>query len=53
MFVSVLEVLVDTPWTALADDLGPEKVLFVRDPNAGLEAMVVVDNVACGHRFFI
>lgn len=31
-----------------ADDLGPYKVLLVREPRVGLEAMVVVDNVACG-----
>jgi glutamate dehydrogenase/leucine dehydrogenase len=36
------------PWPALADDLGPAKVLFVRDPGGGLEAVVVVDNTACG-----
>jgi glutamate dehydrogenase (NAD(P)+) len=35
-------------WPALADDLGPAKVLRVRDPAAALEAIVVVDNVACG-----
>ncbi len=30
------------------DELGPVKVLHVRDPSAGLRATVVVDNVACG-----
>jgi glutamate dehydrogenase/leucine dehydrogenase len=30
------------------DDLGPLKVLFLRDPGEGLEGVVVVDNVACG-----
>ena len=35
-------------WRDLADDLGPAKVLTLRDPQAGLEAMVVVDNVAAG-----
>ncbi len=32
----------------LADDLGPEKVLHIHRPGAGLKAIVVVDNVACG-----
>ncbi|MBI4520476.1 MAG: Glu/Leu/Phe/Val dehydrogenase [Gemmatimonadetes bacterium] len=31
-----------------ADDLGPAKVLWVREPGIGLEAITVVDNVACG-----
>lgn len=35
-------------WRDVADDLGPAKVLTIRDPQAGLEAMVVVDNVAAG-----
>jgi len=30
------------------DLLGPEKVVFVRDPRAGLNGIVVVDNTACG-----
>lgn len=30
------------------DDIGPAKVLFLRQPRAGLEAIVVVDNTACG-----
>ena len=32
----------------IGDDLGPEKILLLRQPRAGLEAIVVVDNVACG-----
>ncbi|MEZ4660123.1 MAG: Glu/Leu/Phe/Val dehydrogenase [Caldilineaceae bacterium] len=32
----------------LGDELGPEKVLLLRQPQVGLEAIVVVDNVACG-----
>ena len=32
----------------LGDELGPEKVLIIREPRIGLEAVVVVDNVACG-----
>lgn len=31
-----------------ADDLGPSKVVLIRDPDVALEAVVVVDNVACG-----
>ena len=33
---------------ATADDLGPSKTLRIHDARAGLEAIVVVDNVACG-----
>jgi glutamate dehydrogenase (NAD(P)+) len=32
----------------IGDDLGPAKVVLLREPRAGLEAVVVVDNVACG-----
>jgi glutamate dehydrogenase/leucine dehydrogenase len=32
----------------IGDDLGPARVLLVRQPRIGLEAIVVVDNVACG-----
>lgn len=32
----------------LADDLGPYEVVHIHCPNAGLKAIVVVDNVACG-----
>ena len=32
----------------LADDLGPFEVVHIHRPNAGLKAIVVVDNVACG-----
>jgi glutamate dehydrogenase/leucine dehydrogenase len=32
----------------IGDELGPSKVLWIRQPNAGLEAFVVVDNVGCG-----
>lgn len=31
-----------------ADDLGPEKVIELYDPKAGLKAIVVVDNTAAG-----
>ena len=30
------------------DELGPSKILFIRDPGVGLEAFLIVDNVACG-----
>src|SRR5689334_13486289 len=30
------------------DELGPSKVLWLRQPAAGLEAFLVIDNVACG-----
>ena len=30
------------------DDLGPAKVIEVREPGLGLQAVLVVDNVACG-----
>ncbi|MEQ6918114.1 Glu/Leu/Phe/Val family dehydrogenase [Halomonas aquatica] len=32
----------------LADDLGPEKVLYLHDPATGLRGILVVDNVAAG-----
>lgn len=32
----------------IGDELGPDKVVVIRDPRVGLEAVVVVDNVACG-----
>ncbi len=31
-----------------ADDLGPDKTVRIHDARTGLEAIVVVDNVACG-----
>jgi glutamate dehydrogenase (NAD(P)+)/glutamate dehydrogenase (NADP+) len=30
------------------EQLAPEKVIVIRDPHVGLEAVVVVDNTACG-----
>ena len=33
---------------ATIDDLGPEKIIQINKPRAGLEAIVVVDNVAAG-----
>jgi len=33
---------------ALADDLGPDKVIHIHKPRAGLRAILVVDNVAAG-----
>jgi glutamate dehydrogenase (NAD(P)+) len=32
----------------VADELGPAKTLILREPRVGLEAVVLVDNVACG-----
>jgi glutamate dehydrogenase/leucine dehydrogenase len=37
----------DDVWR-FADDLGPEKIVYLHDPATGLRAIVVVDNVACG-----
>ncbi len=36
-----------TQWE-LADDLGPDKIIHIHQAAAGLKAIVVVDNVACG-----
>ena len=33
---------------AFADDYGPEKVIEITDHKAGLRAILVVDNTACG-----
>lgn len=32
----------------IGDNLGPRKIIFLQEPKAGLEAIVVVDNIACG-----
>jgi glutamate dehydrogenase (NAD(P)+) len=37
----------DDMWR-FADDLGPEKIVYLHNPASGLRAIVVVDNVACG-----
>jgi glutamate dehydrogenase (NAD(P)+) len=34
--------------SGLTDDLGPSKVIEIHDRRAGLRAVVVIDNVACG-----
>lgn len=39
---------IEAAWRATSDDLGPARVALVRDPAVGLEAFVVVDNVALG-----
>ena len=31
-----------------SDELGPSRILLIREPAVGLQAFVVVDNVACG-----
>jgi glutamate dehydrogenase (NAD(P)+) len=36
------------PWQEHADAHGPKAVIFVREPTTGLDAVVVVDNVAAG-----
>ena len=33
---------------AFSDTLGPSKVLFIREPHIGLEAIIIVDNTAAG-----
>ncbi|HZD72486.1 MAG TPA: Glu/Leu/Phe/Val dehydrogenase [Actinomycetota bacterium] len=38
----------DAAWQALIDELGPAKVALLHDQDAGLEAILVVDNVAAG-----
>ncbi len=38
-------------WRGLCDDVGPARIELLRDPMAGLEAIVVVDNVTrASHR---
>ena len=32
----------------IGDELGPSKVVLIREPRGGLEGVVVIDNVACG-----
>ncbi len=38
----------EAQWRALADQTGPSEIVLIRDTRSGLEAVVVVDNVACG-----
>ena len=40
--------MIEEGWRALADELGPSKVVLLREPSSGLEGVVVVDNVAVG-----
>ena len=35
-------------WSELSDEFGPEKILLIREPKVGLEAILVVDNTAAG-----
>jgi len=37
----------NTDWE-FADDLGPEKIIYIHRASVGLKAILVVDNVACG-----
>jgi len=38
----------EAQWHQLCDELGPAKVVLIREPAVGLEGFVVIDNVACG-----
>ena len=38
----------ETQWRELLDEIGPLKVVLIHKREMGLEAFVVVDNVACG-----
>jgi len=38
----------EAQWLGLIDDLGPEKVLLVTEPEIGLKGILVVDNTAAG-----
>lgn len=38
----------DTQWAQLSDEIGPEKIIFMRDPSVDLNAILVVDNTAAG-----
>jgi glutamate dehydrogenase (NAD(P)+) len=35
-------------WGRLGDELGPKQITFIREPSVGLEAVVVIDNIAAG-----
>ena len=37
----------EQPFT-FADDLGPEKIVYIYEPHVGLNAIVVIDNTAAG-----
>lgn len=38
----------ESAWARLSDEIGPEKVIFLRDADVGLGAILVVDNTAAG-----
>jgi glutamate dehydrogenase/leucine dehydrogenase len=42
------EVVVEAQWSTLSDEMGPEKIIYMRDPSVGLRAILVVDNTAAG-----
>jgi glutamate dehydrogenase/leucine dehydrogenase len=44
----IQEVAMPGEWAHLCDELGPEKIMLLRDPGVGLEAILVVDNTAAG-----
>jgi len=43
-----MEVAMKAQWAHLSDDLGPEKIMLLRDPSVGLAAILVIDNTAAG-----
>jgi glutamate dehydrogenase/leucine dehydrogenase len=38
----------EAQWQHLSDELGPAKIVLIREPVSGVQGIVVVDNVACG-----
>lgn len=38
----------EAQWHEMCDELGPEKVILITEPTAGLKAVLVVDNTAAG-----
>jgi len=39
---------IESGWSSLSDEVGPAKVVLLRDPSAQLSGIVVIDNTACG-----
>ncbi len=37
-----------TEWAGLSDEIGPEKIVLIRNPQVELEAILVIDNTAAG-----
>jgi glutamate dehydrogenase/leucine dehydrogenase len=42
------EVAMEAQWQQLTDELGPEKVILITEPDIGLRGILVVDNTAAG-----